>query len=252
MGRMKAIGVCVLAALAVASVTTATASGEAPEFGRCLKQAGGKFKNGACTVAAVPGEERYEWLPGVVATKFTMAAKEGALIGFETVAGTKLFCQGQTGSGEITGPKSLTATLTFTACEGSKEGCTSAGQPHNTIVTKPLQGELGTIQKGEVPTKSKAGLELAPAEGSVLVECNVSTIHVVMSGSVIATVPVNSMKTVDTIKFTAGKGKQKPERFEGGPLSVLEWNAGSGAEQLGLTLTTLLTTEEKVEVSTVN
>lgn len=60
------------------------------------------------------------------------------------------------------------------------------------------------------------------------------------------------MRTVDTIKFAATKGKQKPERFEGGPLSVLEWNSGSGPEQLGLTLTMLLTTEEKLEVSTVN
>jgi hypothetical protein len=33
---------------------------------------------------------------------------------------------------------------------------------------------------------------------------------------------------------------------------VLEWDTGLGFEQLGLTLTMLLTTEEKLEVSTVN
>ncbi|MGO9322001.1 MAG: hypothetical protein ACLQBY_14525 [Solirubrobacteraceae bacterium] len=56
-----------LAALAVAAVAAATASAEAPEFGRCIKKAGKPsgtgFKDAACTKAA-SAKAHYEWVPG--------------------------------------------------------------------------------------------------------------------------------------------------------------------------------------------
>jgi len=146
----------------------------------------------------------------------------------------------------------LSVTLTFEGCETSKGQCTGPGQAHGTVVTSPLQGELGTIKKGEQPVKTKAGIELSPSAGGAFAECSISTINVQMRGSMIAAISGNSMKTVYTIKYTQAKGKQKPERFEGGPLAVLEWNTGLGYEQLGLSFTMILTAEEKLEVSTVN
>ena len=250
--RVRKVGLCLAVVFGAAAVTAASASAEAPEFGRCVKQAGGKFKTGSCTTAAVPGEERFEWLPGGVNGKFTTADKAGSLITFESVGGTKITCTNESAPGEATGAKTLSLTLTFKGCETSKGQCTSPGQSAGTVVTSPLQGELGTIQKGAEPAKSKAGLELSPVGGGAFAECSVSTIHVPMRGSLIAGLAGNSMRTVYTIKYTESKGKQKPERFEGGPLAVLEWNTGLGYEQLGLKFTMILTAEEKIEVSTVN
>src|SRR5438105_10436653 len=135
MRRVLRCGLSLLAAFALASATAASASAAAPEFGRCLKQAGGKFKNAGCTTASQPGEERYEWFSGVVKNKFTTASKAETLVTFESANGSKITCTGEHSSGaEYSGTKSISkVVLIFTACEMSRLPCTSAGQPEGTI-----------------------------------------------------------------------------------------------------------------------
>ena len=74
-----------------------------------------------------------------------------------------------------------------------------------------------------------------------------------MTGSVIVEVKANAMSNKLTVKYVGAKGVQKPSRFEGGPEQVLRMKVGEGGTSEGalLTLTTILTSEEKVEISSI-
>ncbi len=66
MTRLRMIGLCLVAAMAVSAVAVATASAEAPEFGRCVKKAkaeGSGYSDAGCTTAVSSGA-KYEWLSG--------------------------------------------------------------------------------------------------------------------------------------------------------------------------------------------
>jgi hypothetical protein len=235
MRRVTGSALCLLAALALAAGTAASASAEAPEFGRCKKQAGGKFKNAGCTVGSVPGEERFEWFPGVVKNNFTTANKAETLVTFESTSGTKITCSGESGHGEYSGLKTESGVvLTFTGCEDSHLTCTTSGQPPGTITTASLGGELRVIKTGTTPAKNKVGIEWAPSPGSAFAEFECGPLKFELTGSLIIPLPANAMKLSYTIKFTANK--------------ALRLNG----EQAALTWTLILTNEEKVEVSTVN
>jgi hypothetical protein len=253
MRRTGLLAVCVLVALAVASATAASGSAEPPEFGRCVKQAGGKFKTGNCTTAAVPGEERFEWLPGVVNNKFKLVSKAATLVVFETVGGTKVTCTGESATGEYTGPKSVgNVVMTFTGCECCKIPCNTKGAKSGELVFAALEGEPGIIKKGATPARSKAGLELFAPGGGNWADFSCSTVHTTIKGAVIVALPANGMKLSYAIKLTCGKGQQKPEAFEGGPQAALEINMGTGPQRGCLIASLDLTNEEKVELSTVN
>jgi hypothetical protein len=60
------------------------------------------------------------------------------------------------------------------------------------------------------------------------------------------------MKLISTDKLTAVRGKQKPEAFLNGSPQVLSASFGGPFEQAGEKLTTIRTSEEKVEISSVN
>ncbi|HYM54241.1 MAG TPA: hypothetical protein VES97_02680, partial [Solirubrobacteraceae bacterium] len=173
----------------------------------------------------------------------------------QTVSGTTVACGGVTSEGEYSGTKTIANLITtFTDCATSGFKCTSAGAEAGEIVTSTQDGELGVIKK-EL-TKSKVGLDLSPATGTVEAEftCGIAgfEVPVVVTGSVIHEVKPNTMVLTENETFTQSKGKQKPEKFEGLPADVLESSIAGGAnEQSGLTLRGLLTNEEKIEVNTV-
>jgi hypothetical protein len=60
------------------------------------------------------------------------------------------------------------------------------------------------------------------------------------------------MLATTTLKYAASRGRQRPERFVGGPAAILEGSFGKGAfEQLGLAQATTQASEEAVEVNAV-
>ena len=66
MRRLSTIGLCLVAALAIGTVAAASASAEAPEYGRCIKKSkieGAGFSSASCT-KAVATKAKYEWAPG--------------------------------------------------------------------------------------------------------------------------------------------------------------------------------------------
>jgi hypothetical protein len=255
MKQIRVMGRCLAIASLLGVLFASSASATAPEFGRCLKAAGGKFKDGKCTVASKPGEEKFEWHPGVIKNKFTTKITEGTIATLETVGGTKITCTGETSVGEFLNTKEVGKMVAkFTGCETNKLKCESAGAGLGNINTAPLGGPIGFETIVEPASKDHLANELHSESGNIA-EFECAGLKVVVRGSVLHKITANAMKLTATEKFTAAKGKQKPEHFAGGVAKehILETSTNGGPfEQSGQTITGILTAEEKIEASTVN
>jgi hypothetical protein len=270
---VRVIVACLAAALVVSGVLTAGAGAftrEPPEFGRCLKHPGGKWKNGSCKVPATPGYEKFEWYPafGEAANGETKEAeklhwtsvnKEGTLIQLETIAGEGIGCKGQTAEGDITGPKTLrTYNIAFTECAATGLVCTSTYPlaPHlGEVDVVELDGEIGIEKYGETAAKDKVANLFVPASGELFTKFNCGGIAVEVIGEVMNPLKSNAMKSSQVVKFKASKGKQKPSWFATDPKGLeryLESSKliGGGLIRAGQTLTTIQTGEEKGEINT--
>jgi hypothetical protein len=280
MQRFRIVGLCLVAVFALSAVMATGASAESPpEVGRCIKKTGGKFKDGACKVASKAGEEKFEWYPAFVGgvvnkepntpkLKFTSKSKEKALIQLETVKEEKIICtgtngigkEGQTSSGEVTGPKTSIATnVIFRGCEFVEVGICSNTGTAGEIKVNDLAGTLGFETETGEKAKWKVANLFVPKTGEIFTEFTCGGAPVVVKstsalGGVMHNVTANAMKLVATVKFAATKGKQKPEKYAKDPVGtkrVLQSNKlGLAFSQAGQTLTTEQKNEEKLEIST--
>jgi IPT/TIG domain len=243
----------------------------APEFGRCLKQATkslSNFDSAKCTKTASEdaGTEaeklkkgNYQWFPGVVNNKFTTKMTAATIATIESVGGMKISCTGETSGGEyVTGGTNKDVggvVIQFSGCETHLGKCNSPGKGEGKITTAALEGALGVEKVGtKTPLNDTVALDLHAPAGEDVAKISCGSLPVVIRGSVLHKVAANAMKLTATEKFTAAKGKQKPEHFAGGVPGehILEMNSGNGFEQTGLTMAETVTNEEKVEASTVN
>jgi len=122
------------------------------------------------------------------------------------------------------------------------------------VASTTLDGKLGVVTTcSEGPVKKKIGLVLKPASGETVAEFSCAGVPVLVTGSVIVEVKANSMLLKLTLKYAGSKGVQKPSKFEGGAEDVLHTTLGEGGSPATsvLTLTTLQTNEEKVEINSV-
>jgi hypothetical protein len=238
-----------------------------PEFGRCLKQtkkAVSSFDSAKCTKLASEdsGTEaeklkkgNYRWTSGVVKAKFTTVLKSGTVATLESVGGTKITCTGETSTGEYVGTSEIGKLIAkFAGCESSSGKCSSSGKGAGEIDTHSLGGSIGFETEVVPPAKDHIAEQLNSESGNV-VEFACGGVSVVVRGSLLHKIAANAMKLTATEKFTASKGKQKPEHFAGGVPKehVLEVSTNGGAfEQAGWTFSETLTNEEKVEASTIN
>jgi hypothetical protein len=270
---VRVIVACLTAALAVSGVVAAGAGAftrEPPEFGRCLKHPGGKWKNGTCKVPAIPGYEKFEWYPGfgeaengetklAVKLHWTSVSKPETLIQLETTAGEGIGCTGQTAEGDIIGPKTLrTYNIAFTKCAATGLVCTSTyplAAHLGEVDVAELDGEIGIEKFGETHLKDKVANLFVPASGEVFTEFECGGIPVKVVGEVMNPVTANAMKSSLVVKFKAKKGKQKPSRFATDPKGLERYLestklVGGGLVRAGQTLTTIQTGEEKGEINT--
>jgi hypothetical protein len=265
-----------LVALALIGSTAPTAASaftrEPPEYGRCVKQAGGPWKNMTCTAAAAPGEERYAWVPAFEAENpyneahpprlgFTAVAKPETVIELETTGGgnpgkvkSELKCGSASMLGTVTGPKeSLVENILLRGCETSAGKCNSIGAAVGEVGVANLEGLLGIEKEGETKAKDKVANALSPVGGGMFSEISCGGIIVKVRGTALAKVAANAMKSTPVVKLAERRGVQKPDAFVGGPLQTLEsvWsNVGTTFEQSGLALTLVQTNEEKLAIST--
>jgi hypothetical protein len=266
MKHLRVIAICVLGAGAVSSFTAASASATAPEFGRCLKQATKSVSNydsSKCVKLASedPGTEAeklkkgsFQWFPGVIKNKFTTKMKELTVATLETVGGTKITCKAETSTGEFVNTKEVGhMPVKFNGCQTSELPCNSAGAGVEEIVTHPLGGPIGFETIVVPASKDHLANELHSESGNIA-EFSCAGLPVIVKGSVLHKITANAMKLTAIEKFTASKGKQKPEHFAGGTAKehILESNTNGGPfEQAGQTITGILTGEEKIEANSV-
>jgi len=271
MKRFRIVGLC-LAAIFALSAFAATASAETPpEVGRCLKKAGGKWKDGGCKVPSKPAEEKFEWYPAYVGgvpnpepklpkLKYTSASKPETIIQLESVSGAVIKATSQSATGEVTGAKTnIAENIDFKGVEFKGFKCTSTkpvGTGEGDVKVNDLNGNLGIEKKGETTAKDKAANRFVPKSGTTFTEFSCNVIPIIVRGAVLNPITSNAMKgfpTAATVKFTGAKGKQKPAKFVGGPEETLESSIEGGPfEKSDQVLTTLQKNEEKLEVSTVN
>jgi hypothetical protein len=259
--RYAKLAVCVLIAVSACSlVAGASASAEAPEYGRCLKLKGGKFKNAACTVRSKPGEERFEWYPGfsgarpIAKAGFTQALASNTLITFESAGSVnlKVTCSGLHAAGSYTGAKSLALPVfVLSGCASGSLSCTSAGKAGGEIALDPLVGLLGVIKKGTKPVENVIGEDLRPETSEEIAQFACSGIPAKWRGSIIF--PVLRNKMILSATLTLNAPTCDVERFEGGERDILEASiAGGPFEPVGCAGKITHTNAEKIEVSSIN
>jgi hypothetical protein len=249
--------------LSQASATAVRRQREIPEFGHCVKAAGekvekttvyhGLYVNSGCTYESGLKLGKYEWIPGPGPNpKFSGSAKAATL---ETVGGSKIKCLESTNSGEYTGRKTATISITFTGCAraaGAGESCQSSGAAAGEVRAPGLQGTLGFVRDTAIEgvTTVSVGLDLTREPSLISAECGAGHEPLVVTGSVIAPFgSIDKMTASNTLKLKASGGKQLPESFEEESKDTLSETLGSiGPEQAGLTATPKFANQEKIEI----
>jgi hypothetical protein len=229
MKRMSIVGLCLIAAFAMSAIAVASASAEAPEFGRCLKKAtktGSGFSDAGCT-KAVGSLATYEWTTTIINNKVTsvMTSEKATL---ESEGGTKISCTKQkTPAFSIEPPKSVSGVVgEYTGCASSAVPCESTATSGE-INTTVLEGEIGLeklgVKEGKLEPKLNKIANVLYGPGgksnggtSKLAEFHCTgLLEVEVEGSIMHPITANKMLVESVEKFTATKGEQKPTKFEG-------------------------------------
>jgi hypothetical protein len=242
--------------------TSVPASAEAPEFGRCIKQAGGRFANAGCTETKA-GSELYEWSPGPgPKVKFTDILGGTKPFRWKLASNEEGVCSGESATGEYTGAKTVgRVDIVLTGCES---GPPEFRLPCGTITVEPMRGEIGVYAKGETKALDKLGLKLSPETGERLAEFGCGkfepTIFSWRGGSVIAPLVANKMLLKEALPLhqrhrTFCIEEQIPASFVGETPTPLESTHNCEIERefgpMGWEMASKLTNEERIEANSV-
>ncbi len=261
MRLLKVLGLAVVAALVVSAVAAASASAEAPEYGRCVKvEKVGKLYTGTytdkgCTKEATAKEKeegkknKYNWLPGGVKLKQTSTGGKATL---QEVGKYAVGCESESSTGEYSGTKEAKKLFVmFKGCHVPPFICTSPGHPAGELETKELEGRAVWKNKA----KHEAALDLFPAKGEekfIAFSCGALTVEV--RGSILVPIQANKMSTTFKLKYKQKNGFQEVKFYEEGEAlveDVLEANfEGKGWAKSGQSITSTVQNEEALELNT--
>jgi alpha-tubulin suppressor-like RCC1 family protein len=226
------------------------------EVGRCVAQHAGVFDKAGCTQTSSSRTGIVEWQSGPPPDpRFSLTGDAASFEGPKPKGSTSkpafVACKASTGTGELTGPSTLDASITFTGCEmqgapGGASACHSPGLGTGAVALEALEGRFGWQKQA----KLEVALDLFPAGGGetmARLECGTQTLT--WRGSVLVPVKANKMPASVTLKYSGKQGKQVPEGFEGAPRDVLEQAPlGEPFKVIGLTTTLTLNPAEPFEV----
>ena len=260
MGHVRYALIC-LGVVVLFGAAAGGASAGAPEFGRCVREAGGKYANRSCTQTKA-GRESYEWEPGPGTNSgFTEALSGGKGFRWKLATNEEGSCAGETATGRYTGPKSVgEVNIVLTGCTfpGPSGAC-------GTVALAPLAGEIGVYAVGETAKNDKLGLKLTPEAGERLAEfeCEAGVNpYIWRGGSIIVPLKTNKMLAREPLKYRQQNGpgykeEQKPASFVGEAPSPLQatGNFRVGDEKvfapMGWGMSTELINEEPLEANSV-
>jgi hypothetical protein len=245
MKRMRILGLAILAVFALGAITAAGASAVEPGWYECAKEAGGKFEKGC---GKEGGKGGYTLKPGIGKGKAFKG--KGGLAKLHTWIPEKgdvpVECEKFTDSGNIALPNlTVKVVAKFSKCKAAGFVCQS-GAKKGEIVTNPLAGELGYVEKAGPKVGASLASEAEPGKG-LLAEFTCTGIAKVRThGAVIGThlgninVINKSSETVYKIVETEPAPGFKAitnenKKFEGGPVEILasEFEQGKGWEPAG-------------------
>jgi hypothetical protein len=234
-----------------------------PELGRCVKALEGadkvrhgRYAGSECIAKSDTRTGEYEWIPGSASGHFQSA---GAGATLETPGHSPISCATETGAGELTSAKVAQLQITLTGCHGEGESkCSSEGAGGGEITTGVLQGELGFIKNAPTlpPSAVSVGLEVkgaGPQRTLAAFQCGEvggSAEQVLVQGALIGKLaPLDVATATPTLTYRSANSRQRPQRFEGGPLEMSHTSfAGGPMEQSGLTARATLTVPERLEI----
>ncbi len=214
----------------------------------CAKVKIGSYGGETCDNSII-GKGDYERVPwnGGKDPAFTIANREDESAEsklYTRVAGSSraiaVACKAVKGKGELTGSRNSQLTLEFKGCKEQGKQCSSPGAKSGAIVTVPLKGELGYLDKEAV----EVGMLLAPVTGEVFMEftCQAESLSVRTKGALIGHVEgpsspypfpdINVFETRAIVTFFANgeTGEQEFTGFEGnaGEHELVSEIVGSG------------------------
>jgi len=166
------------------------------------------------------------------------------------VGGKRVICAASTDTGEFSGPKTGSVTITWTGCALKKAQCSTPGSAPGEIVSPLLSMNLGYINKGA----KTVGVDLfEPAGQPFLLFSCLSGTRVLVVGSVIGRItPVNKPVTPSEtfkLRFAHLAGIQKIQNLEGEPKDTLEVSFAAPLETAGLRMEDKILFTEPVTLS---
>jgi len=259
MKRDSVVGLIALLATTAFAIAPAAAQAEAPEFGRCLPAAGkqGGYSDNSCTSASPGNKGKFEWHPGAAKANFTTRSKPGTKVIFEGVNNIRVVCSGETSTGEFTSPKlEEHVVFTFTGCTTGAITVSSAGAAPGEVVTNPTECELGVLQQGGLPREDRVGLTCAEEAAFMWMSWSAYGLYETewcLRGWWFFTLAGNHMKAVTALRSQQSHGVQYWDKFVEGPPEPLEasFNGGATWERAALSLHSVQTNEEPIEVNSV-
>ncbi len=197
MRRVYLAAACAAVAVGASCAVVAGAAATLPEYRFCVKAdpaKTGEFTEGGCeTHSTTPHRGGWEIGSWAQAKNTTLKGTFGAskLKLYEPkdkdepwTGGADLgavHCKKGNDVGRVTGAKTSTEAIALNGCEFLGRKCTTSGAKTGTIVTVPLDGELGYVSGG-------VGALLKPVEGGRLAEfgCTSDVFTVSLSGAMVA------------------------------------------------------------------
>src|SRR5713226_6850597 len=194
MKRTRIIGLCLVAVCAMFALTasSALATENLPHYGKCTATAVGvgAYKNSGCTKLAktLPEEHKFEWANLATTVKFhSLKEKETGNAVLEGASGVEISCTGEESKEGEYGPGNEVKNTIgeFSGCKALGAGCSSEGQPIETIHTLKLHGEPGIVKKELKEEKNIDGNDLRAETGTELASFSCGPAPVLVRGGVV-------------------------------------------------------------------
>jgi hypothetical protein len=221
MQRIRTVGLCLVAIVAMSMLVAANASAEGPEYRTCIKanpKNTGHYSDKACSAEEPQGKGTYErgaWNQGkgaafkgknsgtarnTIVNPITGEGSPGKIEATTECANEKLL-------GQVTGPKTSTWKTTFLRCKGNGTPCNTSGQKPGTILTDQLESTLVNLEKG--PTPKRVGMRVkgeGPGGRLAQYECPELKTTIEVFGEVLAEVKGNLEVASKSTEIVAKEG----------------------------------------------
>jgi hypothetical protein len=237
MRRIRIVGLCLVALLAVACLASTSAFGlSTPTWYQCVKASPkntGNYKNKTCSEASEAGKGAYALKEGIgKGHEFKGKGGEAVLHVKTWLGDDKVICKDSKTSGKFEVPNlERDVSVSYSKCAALETRvCASAGAKKGEIKISGLRGELGYVEESPVSVGLKLESEAHPGPSGELAKFTCENLEATILGGVIGVVG----KDVDVINkesetvdlATERIGEHEYEGFKYKPtVNIVGWAA---------------------------